>query len=232
LADPNLFFQEQTNQLVLGEDMRSTLAFHAAHPDWPTRACFFVLTDQNPRRPAPFYQPEFAQGKMEYLIKEGYDVENHTVDHLNLHKQTPDKVQYEIALAITGIQKYLPGHPVDLLALPEGRLPKDPMLAVSGHCGSVSYHNTAVLEAAWRPVPSPVNKKYTPYRLERISPGTGLNQSYDWFKKLDAGVYAKYVSDGDPDTITVNSFAVGQVDKARLAAFGLRLRQYTGDKFD
>jgi hypothetical protein len=135
-------------------------------------------------------------------------------------------------MAIPGIHKYLPDHQVDILALPEGEAPHDINLAVSGTWGGQSYQNVAVLKAAWRPEPSPISKEYHPYSIERISPGFGSNESYYWLNKLDNGGLPRYVSDGDPDTITVNSIASGEIDKAQLAKFGLRLRTYTGSKFD
>jgi hypothetical protein len=99
---------------------------------------------------------------------------------------------------------------------------------VSGESGGSSYHNIAVLRAAWKPCPSSIDKSYKPYEIERITPGTKTMQSYWWFDYLGKHPGEKYVSDGDPNTVTVNQMAVGEIDKSRLAKWGLHLRTYSG----
>jgi hypothetical protein len=203
-------------------------AFHQEHPDWQTRGAFFVLTDEDPKLPPPFYQPEFAQGKLEYLVKEGYDIGNHTVHHQHMRRMSQDKVEYEIAKAIDGIHKYLPNYNVDILALPFGEWPKNESWLISGESGGTSYHNIAVLRAAWRPSPPATDKGFKPYEIERISPGTKRQQSYWWFDYLQHHSGEKYVSDGDPNTITVNQMAIGELNKSKLTSLGLHLRTYSG----
>jgi len=201
---------------------------HKDHPDWQTRGTFFVLTDEDSKLPPPFYQKEYAQGKLEYLVKEGYDIGNHTVHHRHMRHMTADQVAYEIGKAIDGIHRYIPNYDVNTLALPYGEWPKKESWLVSGTSGGSSYKNIAVLRAAWRPCPSSIAKGYKPYEIERITPGTGRQQSVWWFNYLKKNASDRYVSDGDPNTITVSQIAIGAVDKARVAKLGLHLRTYSG----
>jgi len=203
-------------------------AFHAAHPDWSTRATFFVLTDEDPTKPPPFYQKAFAQGKLEYLVKEGYDIGNHTVHHPRMNKLSDDRVLAEIAGGVDGIHKYLPDYDVNTLALPYGYFPKNRKLVVQGESGGVKYHNICAMAAAWRPVPSPMDKAFTPYHLERIQAGVAEHESAWWLNELEKDKSQKFVSDGDPNTYTINAMASGQLDKSRLQSMHFHLRTYNG----
>ena len=203
-------------------------SMHQEHPDWQTRGTFFVLTNEDPKLPPPFYQEQYAEGKLAYLVKEGYDIGNHTVHHRNMRHMDQTQVAYEIGKAIDGIHKYLPNYDVDTFAIPYGMWPKTESWMVSGASGGSSYHNIAVLRAAWRPCPASVTKQFKPYEIERITPGTKAQQSYWWFNYLEHHPAEQYISDGDPNTITISQMAIGQIDKARIAKDGLHLRTYTG----
>ena len=206
-------------------------AFHAAHPDWLTRGTFFVLTDKDPKLPPPFYQKPYAAGKMEYLVKEGYDIGNHTVHHPRMNSLPDQRAEAEIAGALVGIKAYLPDYNVNTLALPYGLYPKNKKLVESGESGGVSYHNVCAMRAAWRPVPAPMNVGFNRYELERITAGEKFHESRWWCQYLETNKAEKYVSDGDPKTYTVNAIAKGQLNMARLKALGFHLRTYTGTQF-
>ncbi len=204
-------------------------AFHAQHPDWPLKGTFFVLTDEDPKMPPPFYQANLGQGKMEYLVKEGFEIGNHTVHHWAGIRHWPAaRVEAEFAGAVTGIHKYLPGYDVDTLALPFGVYPKDLKLVISGRSGGVPYHNICALLAGAGPAPSPMAKEFKPYRLPRIIPGNERFALRYWMDFLESHKADKYVSDGDPNTYTVNIVAKGQLDAARVQKGHYFLRTYQG----
>ncbi len=204
-------------------------ALHAAHPDWPLKGTFFVLTDQDPKLPPPFYQAATAQGKMEYLVREGYEVGNHTVHHrAGIRHWTDAQVMAEFAGAVLGIHKYLPGYNVQTLALPYGVYPKNRKLVVQGQSGGQSYQNICALLAGANPAPSPMDTAFNPYRLPRIIPGNQRLALRYWMDWLEKNKGQKFVSDGDPNTFTVNALATGQISKARLQKRHFFLRTYTG----
>ncbi len=215
-------------------------AFHAAHPDWALKGTFFVLTDQDPKMPPPFYQKQYAQGKMEYLVREGFEIGNHTIHHwLRMNRWNDAKVATEIAGGVAGIHKYLPTYNVNMIAFPYGVFPKDRKLVKDGQSAGVKYHNICALAAGWEPAPSPMDKKSAryssfPYYLPRIIPSAArtpigsTNTIRWWLNQMELDKSLKFVSDGDPNTYTVNTIAKGELNLARLQKLQFHLRTYNG----
>ena len=208
--------------------------FHARHPDWPLKGTFFVLTDIGTTLPPPFYQKSFAQGKMEYLLKDGFEIGNHTIHHKAGIRHWPDsQVEAEFAGAVANIHSYLPNYNVDTLALPYGVFPKNKKLVISGASGGQTYHNICALKAGADPAASPMGRDFyghpfNPYYIPRIIPGAGKYTIRYWLALMEKDKSLKYVSDGDPNTFTVNAIAKGQINVARLQKAHLHLRVYNG----
>ena len=208
--------------------------FHAQHPDWPLKGTFFVLTDIGTTLPPPFYQKQYAQGKMEYLVKDGFEIGNHTIHHQLGMRHWPDaRVQAEFAGAVANIHTYLPNYNVDTLALPYGVFPKNKALVISGSSGGQTYHNLCALKAGADPASSPMGRDFyghpfDPYYIPRIIPGAGKYTIRYWLALMEKDKNLKFVSDGDPNTYTVNTIAKGQINQARLAKAHLHLRTYNG----
>ncbi len=207
---------------------------HTQHADWPLKGTFFVLTDVGTPLPPPFYQKSFAQGKMDFLVQQGFEIGNHTIHHLAGIRHWPDaKVEAELAGAAANIKTYLPNYTVDTLAMPYGVFPKNKKLVISGSSGGVSYHNICALKAGADPAASPMGKDFyghpfNPYYIPRIIPGAGNYTIRYWLAQMEKNKTLKYVSDGDPNTFTVNSIAKGQLNLPRLQKSHLHLRVYNG----
>ena len=208
--------------------------FHAKHADWPLKGTFFVLTDIGTTLPPPFYQKSFAQGKMDYLVHEGFEVGNHTIHHKAGIRHWPDtQVEGELAGAVANIHSYLPSYTVNTLALPYGVFPKNKKLVISGASGGITYHNLCALKAGADPAASPMGKdfyghNFNPYYIPRIIPGAGKYTIRYWLDVLEKIKTLKYVSDGDPNTFTVSAIAKGQINQPRLQKAHLHLRVYNG----
>ncbi|HEX5324650.1 MAG TPA: polysaccharide deacetylase family protein [Capsulimonadaceae bacterium] len=205
-------------------------AMHTEHTDWPMKGTFFVL----PRKGMTdyFYQPEYSQAKLQWLAQNGFELGNHTIHHLmGMNHWQDARVEQEFAGAKTMIDQNVPNYKVDLLALPYGVFPKNKKLVISGQAGGVSYHNICALRAEYNPAPSPVAKDFNPYYLPRIEPEfRGVSDqrfmlSY-WLNYLQKNPMKRYVSDGDPNTLTVPAILAAQVDQKKVTADGLHLRTY------
>lgn len=217
---------------------------HAKHPDWPLRATFFVLTDEDPKMPKPFTVPHdsslpdqnaFAQEKMTHLVQDGFEIGNHTLHHhMGMQRMSDAKVEREFAGGFAGIHHYLPGYNIQTLALPYGVFPHNKRLVISGQSGGVRYHHVCAMDAGWYPAPSPLSKAFKPYAIPRIIPADehtrpgSLNTIRYWLADLEMHKSDKFVSDGDPSTYTVAASKIAQLDRARLRKEGFRLRGYTG----
>jgi peptidoglycan/xylan/chitin deacetylase (PgdA/CDA1 family) len=202
---------------------------HAQHPDWPLRGTFFVLTNRDPKLPPPFYQPQFAQAKMQHLVQDGFEIGNHTVHHyMGMNTFPKAKVQAEFAGAVAGIQRYLPSYNVDTLALPYGVFPRDIHWVITGESGEIRYHNICAMLAGANPAPSPVSRRFNPYQLPRIIPGKEVFALNYWLKYLQTHPGQRFISDGDPETYTVSEKDVKDLDLARLEADHYHLRVYQG----
>ncbi|MBV9468828.1 MAG: polysaccharide deacetylase family protein, partial [Abitibacteriaceae bacterium] len=220
--------------------------FHKKHPDWATKGTFFVLPKEGTNYD-PFSQPETVQDKFDYLLKNGYEIANHTSTHSNMHGMKADKVKWELATALHDIKQVAPKATMDVFALPYGKLPRDEQARqslISGSLGGTSYKHKAVLLAAWRPILSPITRAdkklseggtfciYDPYRLERIKPNPQqANQPGTleyWLRYFQKNPGQRYRSDGNTSIVTVPAAYQSQVDTARVKAYGQTLQTYGG----
>jgi peptidoglycan/xylan/chitin deacetylase (PgdA/CDA1 family) len=221
--------------------------FHKAHPDWPTRATFFVLPEYRTDKrssPVPFYDPNTVADKFDYLLKSGYEIANHTTTHPQMNRLSADKIQWEIGNAKHSIEQISPKIKLDVVALPYGRLPRkeDRKFLLDGTGGGATYHNKAVILAAYRPVYSPVNyvgKKtavyqiapYNPMGLERIKPNpsqANLPGTFEyWLKWFDENPSQRYVSDGNMNLVSVPKSLVKMVDANAVKKQGKELFAYS-----
>jgi peptidoglycan/xylan/chitin deacetylase (PgdA/CDA1 family) len=220
--------------------------FSKQNPDWPTKATFFVLPKEG-RNTDPFGQAESVNVKFDYLVKNGYEIANHTSTHDNLRGASPAEVQRELGIAVKRIREIAPKASMQTLALPYGKLPRKDealkMLQAGSHAGTV-YDNKAVFLAAWRPVLSPVTKVdksatqggslcvFDPYNLERVTPDArnpGSPGTFEyWIKYFDKNRSLRYISDGNPKVVAVPASSQTSVDTARVYAQGKTLQVYGG----
>jgi hypothetical protein len=198
---------------------------HQEHPDWALKGTFFVL----PRKGYSdyFFQPDYSKAKLQWLVANGFELGNHTIHHLRGIKDWPNsRVEQEFAQAATLIDSNIPNYNVDTLALPYGVFPKNQKLVISGSWNGEHYHNICALLAGAGPCPSPIARKFNPYRLQRIIPGNERFALQFWLKDLSLHPIKRYISDGDPNTFTVPTFLADDVDPARLKATGCMERTY------
>jgi len=177
--------------------------FNEKHPDFPLEATFFINGG------TPFGQKEFVEYKLKYLVEKGMDVGNHTNTHINFTSASKEKIQEELGKLQQLINQYLPDYEVNTLALPFGSKPKDTELfkyVESGEYEGKKYNHLAILEVGWDPYHSSFSKNFNPSKIRRVRAsetkvdGVGM---YDWIKAFKNGNRTRYISDGDPNTITV-----------------------------
>ncbi|MFY9113841.1 MAG: polysaccharide deacetylase family protein [Dethiobacteria bacterium] len=175
--------------------------FHQEHPDFGLAATFYIFYDR------PFRQAEYIEQKLNYLVKKGFEIGNHTYTHSNLAALSPAKVAEQLAMHGQRTRDYLHDYHIRTLALPYGARPSDPELAIRGCSEGINYRHEAVLLVGSNPAPSPFSKDFGVY-LPRIrageinSDGVGM---YDWIDYFRNNPERRFLSDGDPDAITISA---------------------------
>jgi len=184
-------------------------AFLRERPDFGRGATFFVLPAANPPNRL-FNQPAHAGKKLQYLVSRGYEIGNHTLWHANLGKYDEATVRAQIAGAQQWIQRHVPDYRPRTLALPHGVYPKDVSWALRGSANGATYSHDAILMVAGGAAPSPFSRAFDPVRLPRIQAVEAELAS--WLRYFERHPRERFVSDGDPDVITVPA---GSRDKVR-----------------
>jgi len=191
--------------------------FHRGHPDWPLEATFYVYY------PVPFRDRATVADKLRHIASLGMDIGNHTHDHTRLDLDSDAEAARQMAMNAAAARKHVPGAIVDSIALPYGKAPRARSVLISGSHGRSTYHNVAALLVGAEPAPSPVSRDFDPYRLPRVQ---AIQSELDmWLGYFKRHPDRAYVSDGDPDTVTVPKELAAQVDKIKLGA-GRNLRTY------
>jgi peptidoglycan/xylan/chitin deacetylase (PgdA/CDA1 family) len=201
-------------------------AFHAKHPnDWPLRASFYILPKSKVTE-APFGQRGKDAQKIRHLVAQGFEVANHSTTHRVMTHMDALTVQREMAECVRYAKSIDPGATMDTFALPYGAGPRETakrLVFLSGSDGRTSFDNRCILLAGGDPAAPFVHKRFDKLRIQRVGSEPGYIEG--WIKKLSSGrPYRPFVSDGDPNTVTVPRAEAKWVDRGRLE--GLRLSVY------
>jgi peptidoglycan/xylan/chitin deacetylase (PgdA/CDA1 family) len=169
--------------------------------------------------------PERGRELLAELADLGFEIGNHSASHDNLRDLDATGVQRSLAGGVANITEALPDYEVRTLSYPFGIRPQDPELAVAGEHEGVSYQHEAGLLVGSGPSPSPYDAEFDPMAVPRIrsQPHWSAGDEADyasgfWLTWFEDNPERRYVSDGDPETI---SFPEGEAD---LLAPGLEDR--------
>lgn len=183
--------------------------FNKEYPDFGLKATFYVFY------PTPFRQEKWVNRKFEYLIEKGMEIGNHCYNHENLRLDMNTKeardiefVQKALGMNVKATMEILPNYEVDSLALPYGAGPKDEEVykyVIQGSFEGTEYHNKAILLVGANPAKPFYHKDTNMARIPRIrasemeTEGVGL---YDWLEYFEKHPEERFISDGDPNTIS------------------------------
>jgi Polysaccharide deacetylase len=177
-------------------------AFIKEHPDFGRGGTFYVLPGASPPNRL-FNQPALEGKKLQFLAGNGYEIGNHTLWHANLAKYPEATVRAQVAEAQVWIQRHVPDYKTRTLALPHGVYPPDVSWVLRGSAKGTSYSHDAVLMVAGGAAPSPYSRSFDPIRLPRIQ-AVERDLGY-WLTYFDKNPQERFVSDGDPNSVTVLS---------------------------
>ena len=154
--------------------------FTRTHPGWRNAATFCVLSAASGGN--AFFGNGNIQGqktawrfpKIQYLVRNGFEICNHTLWHARLDRYSDAVVQEQIARLALAVDSAVPGYRIQTFALPLGIWPKNRSLAVRGSWRDprtgrvVRYEHAAVLEVSGGPSVSPFDPRYNAHSIDRV----------------------------------------------------------------
>lgn len=193
-------------------------AFYAAHPDFGRGGMFGVLPNacfNTGVDGAEGNQTDLCAEKITFLLDNGYEVENHTLNHASIYDTDDDTFRAEIAGAIEALQAIDPRAQGTIFVVPYGMYPnletgqQQRLWMRNGfEWEGKTYKLIGSLMVGSEPAFSPASSEWDSmwiYRLQMCDcsevGGFGWDDYWQDVVSSDPGMI--YVSDGNPDTITV-----------------------------
>jgi len=188
--------------------------FNRTHPDFGLKGTFYVNLGLG-----TFQGKGTLAERLKYLIDKGFEIGNHTLNHANLSEiKTAEEMMKEIGGNQKKMYELVPDYKMISFSLPYGVPSKElKQYVVKGEYEGVGYEHLAIVEVGWDPAPSPVSVNFNPLSTHRVR-ASGIEPVQAdlewWLKNLSRE--EQYVSDGNPDTVTVPKEKEDSVDKNRL----------------
>ncbi len=170
--------------------------------DFVPKATFYL------NGPAALGDLELDKKKIDYLMSHGYEIQNHTSNHLHLNAIPLDQAREEIVSQAKRLEKFTKSKNFHL-ALPFGQRPDNYAELVRGDWLG-EYKMLSSVNVGWDPIPSVYDKDFDPYDIHRVTCGEDDFELYFWMDDFESVPQTRFYSDGNPDTIT---FPVSEKDK-------------------
>lgn len=188
-------------------------AFKINHPETPVTATFFV-------NGGLFQQPEYNEKIIKWLVDNGYDIGNHTQNHLDIKKSTSDKVQKEIVYVYNKLEEIIPGKYVNIIALPFGspytKTHENYKYVLSSTYDNKTYETISALRVGWEPELSSFDKDFDPTYLKRCRAYDNNGKEFDIQMVFNNLEKYKYVSDGNVNQIVIKQNEISKINNTDL----------------
>lgn len=183
--------------------------FKKEHPDANVTATFFVNGGM-------FNQPQYNEKIIKWMVENGYDIGNHTQNHLDIKKSSADQVQKEIVYVYNELDDIIPGKYVKIIALPFGSpYSKDNenyKYVLSSTYEGKEYETEAALRVGWEPEVSCYDKDFDKTFLKRCRAYDNNGQEFDIEMVFNNLENTRYVSDGDENTIVIKESDITKIN--------------------
>lgn len=211
------------------------LDFAKRHPDMGSAATFFVQLPHAFSQPDSWYTGQLRTWKLEKLVEWGMEIGNHTFSHKHLKKdiKNTDQLLEQLGRPQQELEKLLPGYKLNSLALPNGAWPAAEWreYLYQGEYDGTHYGHEAVLLVGSVPAKPFNHVDYSPQAMPRVRasnyPDGGAKDFLD--KALERLEKTRYISDGDPDIITIPESARSKLNEDSLGGKELRVYNESGE---
>lgn len=182
--------------------------------DWAPKATFYCLLDVTSKDNELFGQPDNQQEKLRNLVDWGYEIGSHTVSNLNLKKAPILELKKELLVSQQTLQDLIGGgYQVTSLSVPAGEYPQDEALLATGSYEGKGYKYTSAVTLGDALCASPFSTLFNPMRIPRVS--VTENALRDVIADLKANPGLRYISDGDPTTVSAPADPAAGLGSAR-----------------
>lgn len=194
---------DATGNIIIDENCAVGILedFKKKHPDYKVTATFFVNSTL-------FNQSEYDEKILKWLVKNGYDVGNHTQNHLDIKDASANQVQKEIAVVYNKLDEIIPNEYVNIIALPFGspysKEHPNFKYVLNGTYEDKAYETKAALRVGWEPELSPFHKNFDKTFLKRVRAYDNNGADFDIKMVFNMLENKRYISDGDIDTIVTS----------------------------
>lgn len=161
-------------------------SFGMKHPDFPTKATFYVLPNM------VFGNRKTFAKKLEYLKAWGCEIGSHTMSHKNLKSMTDEQVKAEIGGSIEWLRTH--GIEPRTMAFPYGVPPKNEALLKGFTWQGKEYKLDAAVMVGAVPARVASDVKHNRYRLPRVQGIDGALGLHNWLDKYKKGRWEPYVA--------------------------------------
>lgn len=176
-------------------------SFKKKYPDYKVTATFFVNSTL-------FNQEEYNDKILKWLVDNGYDVGNHTENHLDIKKSTKEQVQKEIVTVYNQLEEIIPNKYVNIIALPFGspysKEHDNFKYVLNSTYDNKTYETIAALRVGWEPEVSPFHKNFDKTFLKRVRAYDNNGKDFDIKMSFDMLENKRYISDGNVNTIVTS----------------------------
>lgn len=192
--------------------------FKKKYPDAGVTATFFI-------NGGLFQQPEYNEKIIEWLVENGYDVGNHTQNHLDIKSSSAEKVQKEIVYVYNKLEEIIPGKYVNVIALPFGspysKTHSNYKYVLSSTYAEKTYNTVAALRVGWEPEVSCFDKNFDATFLKRCRAYDKNGKEFDIEMVFRNLKNTRYISDGNE-----NSIVIKESDSIKVANTELEIVTY------
>jgi len=171
------------------------------YPDYGVTAIFFLTNNL-------FNQPKYDEQIIKWLIKNGYEIGNHTTGHNNLSNISEEKTEEVIGKMYQKLDSIIEKEYSSIVALPYGspynKTHKNYPHILNGNYEGFEYETKGALRVGWEPEVSPYNINFDPLFLKRCRAYDNNGLEFDIKMVFNNLKKNRYISDGDIEIITTN----------------------------